>query len=212
MTDNGAPDAPTGATPPRDVEPTPDERERLAKRELRTRLRAARRERRDATSPEQRHADGLALLHHLEPLLARATCVTSFEPLASESNLEPINAAVRARGRLLVPITLADLDLSWRDAATGDDLGTGGIAAADLVIAPALAIGPNGERLGQGGGCYDRALPRRRPGTPVVAVVFPDELLTGPDAPRIPVEAHDERVDAALTVDGLVRFGDALGY
>ena len=212
MTDNGAPDAPTGATPPRDVEPTPDERERVAKRDLRARLRAARRERRDATSPEQRHTDGLALLHHLEPLLARATCVTSFEPLASESNLEPINAAVRARGRLLVPITLADLDLSWRDVATGDDLGTSGIAAADLVIAPALAIGPNGERLGQGGGCYDRALPRRRPGTPVVAVVFPDELLTGPDAPSIPVEAHDERVDAALTVDGLVRFGDALGY
>ena len=56
------------------------------------------------------------------------------------------------------------------------------------------------------------SLPRRRPGTPVVAVVFPDELLTGPDAPRIPVEAHDERVDAALTVDGLVRFGDALRY
>lgn len=212
MTDNGAPDAPTGATPPRDVEPTPDERERVAKRDLRTRLRAARRERRDATSAEQRHADGLALLHHLEPLLARATCVTSFEPLASESNLEPINAAVRARGRVLVPITLADLDLSWRDAATGDDLGAGGLAAADLVIAPALAIGPNGERLGQGGGCYDRALPRRRPGTPVVAVVFPDELLTGPDAPSIPVEAHDERVDAALTVDGLVRFGVALGY
>ena len=212
MTDNGAPDAPTGATPPRDVEPTPDERERVAKRDLRARLRAARRERRDATSPEQRHTDGLALLHHLEPLLARATRVTSFEPLTSESNLEPINAAARARGRLLVPITLADLDLSWRDVATGDDLGTSGIAAADLVIAPALAIGPNGERLGQGGGCYDRALPRRRPGTPVVAVVFPDELLTGPDAPSIPVEAHDERVDAALTVDGLVRFGDALGY
>ena len=205
MTDNGASDAKTAGTGTTST-PTP------TKAQLRTELRAARRRRRDATSAQARHADGLALLHHLEPYLAGATCVASFEPMATESNLQPLNAAVLAGGRLLVPITLDDLDLSWRDAATGVDVGRSAIADADLVVAPALAIGPHGERLGQGGGCYDRALPRRRPGTPVVAVVFPDELLVTPGAPRIPAEEHDERVDAVLTVDGLTHVTDRLKY
>ena len=53
----------------------------------------------------------------------------------------------------------------------------------------------HGRRLGQGGGWYDRMLPLRAPGTPVFAMVHPDELVAGP----LPVEEHDVRVDAVIT-------------
>lgn len=199
MTDNGSSRARTDAA----ADDTGD-----AKAGFRSRLRQARRERRDATSPQRRVADGLRLLEVARPLIEQATCVASFEPKPTEVNVAALNEHVLAAGaRLIVPITLDDLDLSWRDVATGVDLGRGGIAEADVIIAPALAIGPGGERLGQGGGCYDRALPRRRPGTPVVATVFASE--NGLD---LPVEAHDERVDGVLTQDGLTAFTNILKY
>ena len=178
---------------------------RALKKSVRAALRAARRERRDLADTDARRADGQRLLSHVEPYLRGAACVATFEPLDTESNLEPLNAHLLEQGRVIVPITHEDLDLSWRDLATGEDLGKDAIALADVVIAPALAIGAHGARLGQGGGCYDRALPRRREGTPVVAVVFPDEF--GVD---FPTETHDERVDAVLTVNGLTWFGEPL--
>lgn len=198
------------AASPSPNEPVDAARIREHKCALRRALRTTRRERRDATTAAQRIADGEALVSNTRPVLEGVRCVATFEPLSTESNLDPLNAHLLAAAhveRVLVPVTLDDLDLSWRDLATGADLGPGAIVEADLVIAPALAIGRAGERLGQGGGCYDKALPRRRRGVPVIAVVFPEEF--GLD---LPLEAHDERVDAVLTVDALTPITTALKY
>ncbi len=73
---------------------------------------------------------------------------------------------------------------------------------ADLVLAPGLAVDASGTRMGQGGGCYDRALPRRRPGVPVVVLLHPGELLGGDDEP-LPRDPHDQPVDAVLTAASL---------
>lgn len=181
--------------------------QRMHKRHLRRALRAARTERAARGNDDARRRDAERLRDHAlaHPALALAGCVTSFESMPTEHDLTPLNEELRARGvRVIVPITLENLDLSWRDLATGEDLGQDGIALADVVIAPALAVSPRGDRLGQGGGCYDKALPRRRSGAPVVAVVFPEEF--GLD---IPTEPHDARVDAVLTVDGVVSTRDA---
>ena len=67
-------------------------------------------------------------------------------------------------------------------------------------IAPALAVDTTGARLGQGGGWYDRALEHLRPGVPVVALVFPEELYDArqpPAAPRAPRPAGRRRRDPA---------------
>ena len=76
------------------------------------------------------------------------------------------------------------------------------MAEADLVLAPGLAVDAAGTRMGQGGGCYDKALPRRRPGTPVVVLLHPGELI-GAGEPGLPREQHDAPVDAVLTVHGV---------
>ena len=119
---------------------------------------------------------------------------------------------------MLLPVLREDMDLEWAPFAgaaalrparlgllepAGPSSGLDAVRAADLVLAPALAVDADGRRIGQGGGSYDRAL--ERAGAPVVAVVFDDEVLDGP----IPVEAHDRRVAGVLTPGGGLRwFGD----
>ena len=50
-----------------------------------------------------------------------------------------------------------------------------------------------GNRLGRGGGSYDRALARVGPLIPVIALLYDDELLG-----RVPAEPHDTPVRAAV--------------
>ena len=78
----------------------------------------------------------------------------------------------------------------------GEVLSAESLKEADLIVIPALAASADGTRLGQGGGWYDRALVHRRPGTPVVAVIFDDEVL---ESGVIPTEAHDVPIDAIIT-------------
>ena len=72
--------------------------------------------------------------------------------------------------------------------------------AIDVVIVPALHIDRSGNRLGQGGGSYDRALARLQAWK--IALVHHGEITSEP----IPVEPHDQRVNAAATPELIVRF------
>ena len=78
----------------------------------------------------------------------------------------------------------------------GEARGAESLKEADLIVIPALAASVDGTRLGQGGGWYDRALMHRSPTTPVVAVIFDDEVV---EAGLIPAEPHDVPVDAIVT-------------
>ena len=69
--------------------------------------------------------------------------------------------------------------------------GADGIASADLVIVPALAVDRGGNRLGRGGGSYDRALARVGPAVPTIALLYDSELLD-----EVPAGPHDQRVRA----------------
>lgn len=129
--------------------------------------------------------------------------VCSYESWRSEPPTDALNAAlVEAGYTVLVPVTLPDLDLDWRRLGAPEDerLGIEVLGQVDLVLAPATLVDRAGTRLGQGGGCYDRTLPRLRPGTPVVAVLLDGELTD--DA--LPRDAHDQPVDLVLTPSGVV--------
>ena len=62
-------------------------------------------------------------------------------------------------------------------------------------LVPGLAVSPAGDRLGRGGGCYDRALTRVPAGTPSPVVLYDDEV----GARRCPTDPHDVAVGFALT-------------
>ena len=175
---------------------------------------ALRARRRSVAAARDRAADDAALARHVEQLvdalrLGPGAVVTSYDALPGEPPTAAVNAALAAHGiRVLLPITLADLDLDWHDAAdaAATPLGRDAVALADLVLAPGLSVDRSGTRLGQGGGCYDKALPRRRAGTPVVVLLHPEELL-GADEEALPREAHDQPVDAVVTAEGLTELG-----
>lgn len=63
----------------------------------------------------------------------------------------------------------------------------------DILLVPALAFGRSGERLGRGGGFYDRLLPQA-PRALKIGLCYDFQLLE-----RIPMEAEDFPMDVVLT-------------
>ncbi len=68
----------------------------------------------------------------------------------------------------------------------------------DLILVPGVAFTRNGERLGRGGGFYDRLLASLPAHTCKIGVCFDAQIL-----PEFPVESHDQRVDFLATETGL---------
>ena len=169
-----------------------------AKTSLRREIRASRRAK--ATECD-RQADGEAIASAiLAALPPGVTTVAVYEALRTEPPTQVLIDALLARGiQVLVPVLLPDNDLDWRAVGAEDPptprLGPGAIAAAGLVVTPALSVDHRGVRLGQGGGSYDRALARRSGTSRVVAIVNDEEYVEGP----LPHEPHDAGVDAVVT-------------
>lgn len=182
----------------------------MSKRERRGDLRARRR---SIAAARDLAADGTALavgaLAALEDrvralgLPAEEVTITAYEPLPGEPDVTDLVRDAYARGvRVLVPITLADLDLDWAQwtpDGIGEPLGKDAIADVTVAFIPGLSVDAEGTRMGQGGGCYDKALPRVQSGAPVICVLHPEEDLTEPPLER---EAHDIPVDGVLTAQG----------
>ena len=133
-------------------------------------------------------------------------CVAAYEPLRTEPGSVELLAELHAREVLvLVPVTLPDRDLDWvrwTPDGPGTARGPDAVAAAELVLAPALAVGRDGVRLGRGGGSYDRALARCAHGAVTAALLFPEEVLAA-----VPADPWDRAVEFAVTPDGWRRLG-----
>lgn len=185
-----------------------------AKQVLRARLRDVRRAR--SGTGDAADAEALARAALALPEVAAARIVAAYLSRPGEPATGRLLATLRARGvPVLLPVVLADRDLDWvlddgsrvegllpgLAEAGGERLGPAAVGRADVVLVPALAVDPAGRRLGQGGGSYDRALARRRPGVLAVALLHDHELVPGP----VPVEPHDVTVDVAVTPLRVVR-------
>jgi 5-formyltetrahydrofolate cyclo-ligase len=90
------------------------------------------------------------------------------------------------------PDALAAGPFGLREPA-GPRLGPSAVAAARLVLLPALAADRHGVRLGQGGGFYDRTLPLVDDDVLLAVVLGEGELVHA-----LPAELHDRRVGAAV--------------
>jgi 5-formyltetrahydrofolate cyclo-ligase len=153
------------------------------------------------------------------PETQMAGTVAAYCSVGSEPGTRGLLFALWKRGSyVLLPVLLPDGDLDWASYEGPESLaagprgllepgpaeprrGTGAVARADLVIVPALAADRRGNRLGKGGGSYDRALARVGPLVPTVALLFDGELLD-----EIPAAPHDVRVRlVAQPRDGIIR-------
>jgi 5-formyltetrahydrofolate cyclo-ligase len=71
----------------------------------------------------------------------------------------------------------------------------------NLVITPVLAFDRHGGRLGQGGGHYDRTLANLRALRPVFVLGV---AFAGQEIDAVPMDRHDQRLDAILTETGYI--------
>ena len=172
-------------------------------------LRVVLRSRRRAMEPDAVRAAAEALTRAVlaRPEMAEARTVTLYVSYGAEPGTAALREELRARGvRVLLPVTLEDYDLDWaldtgdadlqhplRGPAVprGPRLGRDAIREADIVFVPGLAVDPEGVRLGQGGGCYDRALTRVAPGVPIIVLLHDGEVL---NHGGVPSDLHDQRV------------------
>jgi 5-formyltetrahydrofolate cyclo-ligase len=179
---------------------------REEKAALRTRLLTAR----AALPEEQRTAAGRAIRDALleRPEVQMAGTIAAYYSVGAEPDTRGLLFALWKRGSyVLLPLLRPDGDLDWASYEGPDSLvpgprgllepgepprGPGAVARADVVLVPALAVDRAGNRLGRGGGSYDRALARVGPLVPLIALVYDAELVD-----RVPAEPHDVKVRAA---------------
>ena len=111
----------------------------------------------------------------------------AYEPLPGEPDLDRLVAWASAAGvDVFVP------------AVDGPDLRVepGGVdpTTLDVVIVPGLAFTVDGHRLGQGGGHFDRFLPRLSPSCLKAGVAFREQVVD-----VVPMEPHDVVLDVVIT-------------
>lgn len=145
--------------------------------------------------------------------MSNAKCVTSYLSVGDEPSTYELNRELISRGVMVLLPRVAGKSLQWVEW-NGDmknlketrkllePIGKerADVSDVDVMIVPALHIDQDGYRLGQGGGYYDRTMPKM-PGWKV-GIVYPGEI-TGDLLPR---DKWDVRLSAAATPDLIVRF------
>jgi 5-formyltetrahydrofolate cyclo-ligase len=175
------------------------------KRGWRARLLAARAQ----LTPEQLETAAGRLTGHVLARLGGMARIAAYVPVGREPGSPRLLDALRGGGtEVLLPVVTTD-GLDWARyagpaelatgpfgtrAPTGPRLGADGIAGAEAVLIPALAVDHRGVRLGRGGGYYDRALARVPAGLPLIALLHDGELVV-----RLPADPWDRAVTAAVS-------------
>lgn len=173
---------------------------------------------------ESRRRRGAVATAELAPLVAAqldaclAAVSDSTAPLAAfcatrlEPPTEPWLERARSRGnRILLPVPYPDGSLSWVEdtGARGHDDGLNvpiplgpraepeALLGCTAILTPAAAVTRRGDRLGWGGGFYDRHLATLPTRIIRIALVHDDEIVAA-----VPREPHDIPVDVIVTPSG----------
>ncbi len=171
------------------------------RREMRRRLREL--------APDERMAKSRAICEAIarHPAYAGAQIVALFDPLPAEPHVELLWEM--APRRFVYPrvdgVEMALLEVPSHTALVAAPGGARYREPADLtsevpiervglILVPGLAFTRTGQRLGRGGGHYDRLLARTAPGTVKLGVCFGFQLLSS-----LPTESHDVRLDGVIS-------------
>ncbi|MDG2039040.1 MAG: 5-formyltetrahydrofolate cyclo-ligase [Ilumatobacter sp.] len=156
--------------------PDGGERQVDAKRILRDSMRRMRRELPDRERRSAIIADHLVAL----PALAAASRVMAYKAVLGEVDPVSVVGWLRARG---VDVRMPEDDVSpdWPDA----------------IIVPGTAFTLKGQRLGQGGGWYDRFLQGRRKDALTIGIGFEPQVVD-----IVPTDVHDIELDCIVSEVG----------
>jgi 5-formyltetrahydrofolate cyclo-ligase len=142
-----------------------------------------------------------------------ATNIATYISYDFEPDTKDLNQALIESGKMVfLPRLLPNNDLEWvKWDGTQESLSLNGkvfepIGPAisnielEVIIVPTLHVDRDGNRLGQGGGSYDRALARSNAWK--IALLHRGEITNEP----LPIEPHDQKLNAAATPEIMVRF------
>jgi 5-formyltetrahydrofolate cyclo-ligase len=144
--------------------------------------------------------------------LKNATNVASYISYEFEPETSDLNQRLIEDGKkVFLPRLLENNDIQWvswdgslenliKNEKIYEPIGDAVEVELDVIILPALHVDRMGNRLGQGGGSYDRALSRSKAFK--IALLHYGELTSE----ILPIQPHDEKVDAAATPEITVRF------
>jgi 5-formyltetrahydrofolate cyclo-ligase len=193
------------------VSDLPAHRLKQSKRALRRAVLAER----DALPADERSAGSEAIAERfLElPEVADARTVMAFWSFGSEVDTAPLIASLRSRGATValpriegseaVPVVattgaaMTESSFGTMEPAEGRVLD---VAELDLVVVPGVAFDWTCDRVGYGGGYYDRLLGMRREGAAAIAVAFALQIVE-----RVPTGAIDRRIDGVVTELEVIR-------
>jgi 5-formyltetrahydrofolate cyclo-ligase len=178
-------------------------------------LREAAIARRDLMPPDDRVRAARKIAASAFPVaVPEGAIVSGFSPIKTEFNPLPLmRVLAKAGARFALPKVMGrGKPLSLRAWNFGEPLVSGvwGIrepgpeapeVAPDILLVPFAAFDRAGYRIGYGAGYYDMTLAGLRAKKKIVAIGIGFALQ---EVEKVPVEAHDERLDYILTEAGLV--------
>ena len=166
-------------------------------------------------SVREKDAESRSLCHQLLPHIPAESLVCAYYPMNSEADIRPLlEELLHRRDRVYLPCfengTLVFRKFENQEHVRKGMLGVMEpqkhapelIEKPDIVLVPGRAFDRKGNRMGRGNGGYDRWIRKQRkehPGTRFIGVALECQLV---DA--VPMDAHDEPVDAVVTARGLV--------
>lgn len=148
------------------------------------------------------------------PEVEDALVVGAYVSVHSEVDTRGLIAALLARGaRVAVPVVTPPERMAYAELAAMEDLASGAhgipeprpprtfLDAVDVALVPGLLFTPQGARLGNGGGYFDRLL-ASMPGTARVGLAFEAQVVD-----ELPLETHDAPMHVLVTEARVLRPG-----
>lgn len=108
---------------------------------------------------------------------------------------------------VIIPALIQDLDRDIEPGTWGirepkkEDIKPVDPLEIDFILVPGAAFDQQGNRLGYGGGYYDRFFDCLKKGTPKIAIAFSCQVVS-----EVPVETFDKTVDMLITEKGVIQF------
>ena len=179
---------------------------------------------RQKIKPQHPDAGARVVQHLLQDLRSKdpatwtaGTVVSSYHQRGSEMDMTDLNAAlVEAGYDLALPVVLGrGHPLAFRRYRPGDDLTKGVLEVMEplptapilvpkILLLPLLAFDRQGNRLGYGGGYYDRTMQTLR--AEAKAPLFIGVAYSWQEVKALPAEPHDAKLDGILTELGVSLF------
>jgi 5-formyltetrahydrofolate cyclo-ligase len=172
--------------------------------------------------PDQRHVKSLAACRQViqSPEFAASKVVMLYLSMSQEVDTAAIALRAWQEGktvvvpkvflsdRTMLPVEIQSLDTEMRTTPVGVREPAVGqpipIDCIDLVLVPGLGFSPTGQRIGRGGGFYDRFLAQTNFQGVTCGLAFEEQVIQ-----TLPMLPHDQHLNMLVTDTGIRRFHPA---